>query len=125
MQGYECKVINASKELSARERIKVKDLSNAIALDTAVTDDTPLMISPLFDVELEVHNEKSKDKDYKKYVIVDVAGNKYQTGSESFWTAYKDIMTELGDDTEDVTLEVYRVPSKNYAGKSFITCSLA
>lgn len=125
MQGYECKVINASKELSARERIKVKDLSNAIALDTAVTDDTPLMISPLFDVELEVHNEKSKDKDYKKYVIVDVAGNKYHTGSESFWTAYQDIMAELGDDTEDVTLEVYRVPSKNYAGKSFITCSLA
>lgn len=125
MQGYECKVINASKELSARERIKVKDLSNAIALDTAVTDDTPLMISPLYDVELEVHNEKSKDKDYKKYVIVDVAGNKYHTGSESFWAAYKDIMAELGDDTEDVTLEVYRVPSKNYAGKSFITCSLA
>jgi hypothetical protein len=125
MQGYECKVINASKELSARERIKVKDLSNAIALDTAVTDDTPLMISPLYDVELEVHNEKSKDKDYTKYVIVDVGGNKYHTGSESFWTSYKDIMAELGDDTEDVTLEVYRVPSKNYAGKSFITCSLA
>lgn len=125
MQGYECKVINTSKELSARERIKIKDLSNAIALDAAVSDDTPLMLSPLYDAELEVHNEKSKDKDYKKYVIVDVAGNKYHTGSESFWTAYKDIMAELGEDTEDVTLEVYRVPSKNYAGKSFITCSLA
>lgn len=125
MQGYECKVINASKELSSRERIKVKDLSNAIALDSAVTDDTPLMISPLYDVELEVHNEKSKDKDYKKYVIVDTAGNKYHTGSESLWASYKDIMNELGDDTEDVTLEVYRVPSKNYAGKSFLTCSLA
>ena len=58
MQGYECKVINASKELSARERIKVKDLSNAIALDTAVTDDTPLMISPFYDVELEVHKDR-------------------------------------------------------------------
>ncbi len=126
MQGYECKVINASKELSARERIKVKDLSNAIALDTAVTDDTPLMISPLFDVELEVHNEKSKDKDYKKYVIIDKGGNKYHTGSESFFNAFMDIASEMAEAApdEEYTIEVYRRPSKNYAGKSFLTCSL-
>lgn len=131
MEGYSCNVTNCSKKLSAAERIKIKDLSNAIALDSAVTDDTPLMITPDFYAELDVHNEKSKDKDYKKYVIVDQAGNKYTTGSESFWTAFKDIATELakateeGEDVGDYAIEVYRLPSKNYAGKSFLTCSLA
>ena len=131
MEGYSCNVTSCSKKLSAPERIKIKDLSNAIALDSAETADTPLIITPDFYAELDVHNEKSKDKDYKKYVIVDTAGNKYTTGSESFWTAFKDIAGELakateeGEDVGDYAIEVYRLPSKNYAGKSFLTCSLA
>lgn len=131
MEGYICKIASCSKQLKAAERIKIKDLSNAIALDNAVTDDTPLLITPDFYAELDVHNEKSKDKDYKKYVIVDVAGNKYTTGSESFWSAFKGIADEMaeaveaGEDAEGYSVEVYRLPSKNYQGKSFLTCSLA
>ena len=126
MEGYSVKVVNSSKQLTARENIKLKDLTNAVSLDSAVTDDTPLMLTPDFWAELHVHNENSKDKDYKKYVIVDKGGNKYHTGSESFFTSYMDIASEMAEAApdEEYTIEVYRRPSKNYAGKSFLTCSL-
>lgn len=126
MEGYIVKVVNSSKKLSARETIKLKDLSNAVGIDSVVEDEIPLVITPDFWAELEIHNEKSKDKDYKKYVIIDKAGNKYATGSESFFTAYMDIAREMSDfaPDEEYSIEVYRKPSKNYAGKSFLTCSL-
>lgn len=126
MEGYSAKIVNTSKELSAREKIKIKDLTNAVGLDEAVTDDVPLMVTPSLWAELAIHNEKSKDKDYKKYILIDAAGTKYATGSESFWSAFNDIVAELEDAGEegDFTIEIYRLPSKNYSGKSFLTCSL-
>ena len=126
MEGYSAKIVNTSKELSAREKIKIKDLTNAVSLDEAVTDDVPLMVTPQLWAELAIHNEKSKDKDYKKYILIDAAGTKYATGSESFWSAFNNIVAELEDAGEDgdFTIEIYRLPSKNYSGKSFLTCSL-
>ena len=32
---------------------------------------------------------------------------------------------EAGEEAEAYSIEVYRLPSKNYQGKSFLTCSLA
>ena len=123
MTGYSVKIMNASKELSARDRVAVKDTTNAIALDDA-TRDSPLVIAFDYYVELAVHNEKSEDKDYKKYVVVDKSGNKFVTGSESFFTAMIEIMDEMSDSGEDFEIQVYRMPSKNYKGKEFLTCSI-
>lgn len=123
MTGYSVKIVNASKELSARDRVAVKDTTNAIALDDA-TKDSPLVIAIDYYVELAVHNEKSEDKDYKKYVVVDKSGNKFVTGSESFFTAMLEIMDEMTDAGEDFEIQVYRMPSKNYKGKEFLTCSI-
>ena len=123
MTGYSVKIVNASKELSARDRVAVKDTTNAIALDDA-TKDSPLVIAIDYYVELAVHNEKSEDKDYKKYVVVDKSGNKFVTGSESFFTAMLEIMDEMSGSGEDFEIQVYRMPSKNYKGKEFLTCSI-
>ena len=123
MTGYSVKIVNASKELSARDRVAVKDTTNAIALDDA-TKDSPLVIAIDYYVELAVHNEKSEDKDYKKYVVVDKSGDKFVTGSESFFTAMLEIMDEMSDSGEDFEIQVYRMPSKNYKGKEFLTCSI-
>lgn len=123
MTGYFVKIVNASKELSARDRVAVKDTTNAIALDDA-TKDSPLVIAIDYYVELAVHNEKSEDKDYKKYVVVDKSGNKFVTGSESFFTAMLEIMDEMAESGEDFEIQVYRMPSKNYKGKEFLTCSI-
>lgn len=110
MTGYSVKIMNASKELSARDRVAVKDTTNAIALDDA-TRDSPLVIAFDYYVELAVHNEKSEDKDYKKYVVVDKSGNKFVTGSESFFTAMIEIMDEMSDSGEDFEIQVSRMPS--------------
>lgn len=123
MTGYEAKIREASKELTAKERVKFKDTTNAVQLDDA-TKENPLVIAPDFYVVLDIHNERSEDKDYVKYVVVDKAGNKFITGSESFFTAFKDIFEEMGGTDEDYEIEVYRLPSKNYKGKEFLTCSI-
>lgn len=128
MEGYKVTIINSSKDLTVREKIKYRDVSAHIKLDEA-TAENPLVISYDFDIELQVHNEFSKDdKDYTKFVIVDTAGTAYQTGSRSFITALRDILDllkESGEDTHGVDIEVYQMPSKNRQGKNFITCTLA
>jgi hypothetical protein len=125
MEGYSAKVVFISKDIPAKEKIKLKDTSNAISLDAATTE-SPVVITPDFYAELSVHNEHSQDKDYKKYIIVDKDGNKFVTGSESFITAFKDIASDMATDApgEEYSVEVYRKPSQNYKGKEFITCSL-
>lgn len=123
MTGFEAKIREASKELTAKERVKFKDTTNAIQLDDA-TKDNPLVVAPDFYVILDIHNERSEDKDYVKYIVVDKNGNKFVTGSESFFSAFKSIFDEMGDCGEDYEIEVYRLPSKNYKGKEFLTCSI-
>ena len=123
MTGFEAKIREASKELTAKERVKFKDTTNAVQLDDA-TKENPLVIAPDFYVILDIHNERSEDKDYVKYIVVDKVGNKFVTGSESFFTAFKSIFEEMGGTNEDYEIEVYRLPSKNYKGKEFLTCSI-
>lgn len=123
MTGFEAKIREASKELTAKERVKFKDTTNAVQLDDA-TKENPLVIAPDFYVILDIHNERSEDKDYVKYIVVDKAGNKFVTGSESFFSAFKSIVDEMQGCGEEYEIEVYRLPSKNYKGKEFLTCSI-
>lgn len=123
MEGYKVTIIETSKELTARERLMVKDTTNAGSLDE-LTQTSPLVIAVDSYAVLEVHNEHSDNKDYTKYLIIDKNGNKYVTGSESFWTSFKEIYDEMKDTGEEYEIEIYRMESKNYKGKSFITCSV-
>ena len=128
MEGYSVKIRESSKELSAKEKIALKDYSNATPLDSALNDIDVLTITPVAYVILDVHNEKSKqDKDYVKYVLIDNGGNKFVTGSESFFTSFKDIFDTMAEEApgEEYSVDVLKKPSQNYKGKSFITCALA
>lgn len=123
-KDYEVKIKSTSKELTARERVMLKDTRNAIKLDEAVGE-TPLVISPDYYAVLDVHNEKSKeDKDFENYVVVDTDGNKYVTGSTSFFEAFTEIVEEMDGTGEEYQIEIYKLNSKNYKGKQFITCSI-
>lgn len=126
MKGYEVNIVSATRELSPKEKIKLKDLSNAINLDNATQEEGKVVIDYDYHVILEIHNEKSKDrKDYQNVVVVDKDGTKYNTGSESFLTTLEDITGEmLSAGEKDFSIEVYRKDSKNYKGKQFITCSV-
>lgn len=122
MEGYSVQIKTTSMELSAKERVRIKDTSNAVKLDELAAENK--VITPVAYAVLGIHNEKSENKDYEVYVIIDNNGTKYVTGSPSFFTAFKDIWDELADDGEEFSIEVYRLESKNYKGKYFLTCSL-
>ena len=123
MTGYSVSIAKASKELSAKERIQLKDTTSALKLDE-VTQTEAIIIKPSMYAELDIHNEMSDNVDYKNYILVDIDGTKYVTGSESFWTSFMDIAREMENETEEWAIKVYRMPSKNYKGKEFITCSI-
>ena len=123
MTGYSVSVAQSSKELSAKERIQIKDTTDALKLDE-VTMAEAVILHPAMYAELDIHNEMSENKDYKNYIIVDTDGQKYVTGSASFWSSFMDIAKEMENETEEWAIKVYRMPSKNYKGKEFITCSI-
>lgn len=125
MTGYSVKIEAASKELTKKERVMLKDTGDALKLDDVIQDE-PLIINVDFWVMLNVHNEKSDNVDYPVYLIVDNNGTKYVTGSEAFWTTFSDIWDEMteGGDEEEWQLKCYKLDSKNFKGKQFLTCSV-
>ena len=122
-KGYSVSIANASRELTAKEKVMFKDTSDCIRLDTA-TKEGQIEITPVEWVVLDVHNEKSDDKDYKSYILVDEDGTKYLSGSENLFNTFINIWDEMNDSTEEWKLKIYRLPSKNYQGRDFITCSI-
>lgn len=122
--GYKTEIKTSSKEFTAKERIMMKDFSDAEQFDDII-DTTPLIITPESWAEIAVHNENSKnDKDYTKYVIIDKDGRKYITGSNSFWVSFMDIWGDMSGEDEAWAIKVYKKKSNNYAGKCFLTCSI-
>lgn len=125
MTGYEVKIIESSKELSARERISLKNFDEMIALDEAVNAETPrLMIDVSGYVVASVHNEKSDNVNYNKFIIIDKDGQRYITGSNPFFSAFKEIWDEMDGENEDWSITVYKRESNNYKGKEFLTCTI-
>ena len=122
--NFSVEIKETSKELSDKERIMMKDVTDASKLDEVVTADEPLVITPVAYAVLSIHNEKADDKDYENYILLDELGNKYVTGSNSFWSSFMNIYEEMKDETEEWSIKVSKKPSKNYSGKEFITCSI-
>ena len=124
MTGYSVTIKETSCQLTAKQRIAIKDTTSAHKLDEATANADYIIIYPSLWAVLAIHNEKSDDLDYENYVLVDRDGTKYVTGSKSFWSSFMDIYNEMKDEDEEWGIKVYRVESKNYKGKQFITCSI-
>lgn len=127
--NYSATIAESSRELTARERIMFKDTQNAESLldlaEEAKKNNGKAIIQNVVDyVIVDVHNEKSDDVDYKNYLIIDGDGQKYVTGSESFWNSFMAIYTEMENETEPWGIELNLLESKNYKGKFILTCSL-
>ena len=129
MTGYTVEIAETSRELTAKERVAMKDTSNAVSLDTTVdnAESGKVIIKPVDYAVLSIHNDNAKEgenKDYTNYIIVDDKGVKYVTGSDAFFSSFKNIYDEMKNETEEWALECYKKPSKNFTGKGFITCSI-
>ena len=123
MENYNVSIAKASKELTKVERVKFKDTNDCAKLDE-LTKQGEVIIDVDFYVLIDVHNEAAKgDKDYQQIVIVDHEGNKYCTGSKTFVNTFLNIADEL--DGEEYSVKVIRKPSRNYAGKEFLSCTIA
>ena len=125
MTGFEAKIIESSKELAAKERIALKDTTTAKKLDLE-TSAGDVVIDVDGYVVLGIHNEKAEDKDYENYVILAKNGERYVTGSKSFWSTFKGMYEEmaLANELDNFSIRCTRVESKNYKGKQFITCQI-
>lgn len=124
-RNYSVKIIDSAGELTAKERIMLKDLSNTTPLEDVinVSENGKFVFNPTGWVELEVHNEQAENKDYKVFVVV-TNDEKYATSSVSFKESFLDLFSEVQGLEEEWSLVSYHKESKNYKGKSFITCSL-
>lgn len=123
MTGYSVEIKETSRELTAKQRIALKDTSDAIKLDIAC-EEQAIIIEPVYYAILSIHNEKSDNKDYSNYVIIDKNGDKYVTGSASFWSSFMNIYNEMQGEEEAWSIKAYKLDSKNYKGKKFLTCSI-
>lgn len=127
--NYSATITESSRELTARERIMYKDTQNAVSLLDMATEATvqgsKAIITNVKDfIKVNIHNEKSEDKDYMNFIVVDGDGEKYVTGSQSFVNAFMDIYEEMKGETEPWGIQLNLLDSKNYKGKHILTCSL-
>lgn len=120
---FRVEIKETSKQLTAKERVAVKDTTACVKLDVA-TQQAPVEIYPDFFAILSVHNDKATPTDYENYVIADKSGVKYVTGSASFWSSFEQIADEMEGTQEEWGIKAYRVDSKNYKGKQFLTCTV-
>ena len=128
MKDYEVKIAYANRELAGKERIKIKDTSNAVKLDELLPNEDGSgygaeMIVDTYAV-LDVHNEKAENTDYSQYVFLTEDGEKYVTSSDTFYRSFKDIAEELEAEGEPLSIIIYKKESKNFKGKYFLTCSV-
>ena len=124
--NYSVAIEESSMELNARAKIILKDTSDASKLDAVVGEgaEDGIIIAPVNYAVLAIHNEKADDPDYKNYLVIDKDGKKFVTGSTSFWNSFLNIFKEMKAEGEEFQIKIYKLPSKNYNGKSFLTCSL-
>ena len=127
--NYSATIIESSRELTPKERVMFKDLGNANKLndmaEEAFASDAKAIIDKIKGyVVVSIHNESAETEDYENYVILDDAGEKYYTSSKAFWNSFKSIWDEMKDADEDWGIQLNLIPSRNYAGKKVLTCSL-
>ncbi len=123
MANFKVNITASNKELTAKQRIQLKDTADAISLND-VTKDGAFILTPVVWAKLHVSLETDvTSKEYDQIVIVGEDGQKYCTGSDSFIRSFIDICEEMEGEEEEWAVKVFRLPSKNYSG-DFLTCTI-
>lgn len=120
---YKSEVVYCEKELTKKEQVMLKDMSDTLSIDK-LTKENGLLIDVDFVAVIKIHNDRidGDNKEYEKMVFVDKNGDRYTSGSESLMRAYTDIAEEMKDSNEPWSIKVIRKESKNYNGGTFLTC---
>lgn len=127
---FKVEIRETSKELSAKERVMLKDVSNCESINELAEQAKELEVDVIFKPSmwavLDVHNDESKDsKDYTCYVIITEDGRRLSTSSDAFYNAFYNIVSEMaGVEDEEWAIKVMLTPSSNYKGKNVLTCTI-
>ena len=124
---FETKIIEGTREYKGRDKLFMSDVTDATSINKAAEDAKNDGGRISFGVKeyavVEVHNDQSKEnKDYVNYVFLDNAGQKWYTGSKSFFEAFKRILDAM--EGEPFEIAVNLIPSSNYAGRNILSCSI-
>lgn len=115
---YKAELEVGTRELSKREAIRVKDFSSFQKLKDMPDNSIIENVTGLFVVHVE--NDKSDSGEYDAFVIEQSGGENYiYTASVPFYESLYDILEEFieeGHITEQVDIQVKRIPSKNNSG---------
>lgn len=121
--AYIATIREASFELSARDRLRFKDMGNSASLDELTNEAEFILHNPKGYVVVDIHNDTADIPDYTKFVVIDDAGASFSTGSDSFIRSFVDIFNEMqGEGEYDIVVAKHE--SKNYKGKGFIKASI-
>lgn len=122
-KGYKASITNTSKELTAKEKILLADTSDCRNIGE-LKEGESVTINPDYYAIVHIENEKAEQKEYDVIVIVDKNGDKFTTGSENFIDTFINIVEDMNGSNEEFGIKCYTKPSKNFKGKSFLTCSI-
>ena len=123
------KFIYTSKELTPRERLKLKDRADAIQLSEAVdrAENGYIDIYPDIYAELEITgldelDDNGDEKIIKSFMIISKDGVKYTFTSEALWNSFINIGDEMGD--EEFGIRCFKKQSKKNAAYRYLTCTI-
>ena len=101
--NYSATINEASRDFSPKERIMMKDTSDAIHLDEATRVDA-IVVKPVAWAVLDIHNEKSEDKDYQNFIINDRAWRERQSRSHAGSSPVERLLGEVSAEKSDELL---------------------
>ena len=123
---YKALITNYYNELTKMERYKATVLTDAMPIND-YTKESDLRIKLKNVVSLEVESDKADPPKYTSYVYIDSEDNYYTSGSETLYNAIETIwdnFAENGKMPDDVTVRIFRRPSKNHKGLDFLTATV-
>lgn len=115
-------ILNASKELTARERIQVRKGANALSLKKELDKLGTITATPDFYATLQQSDENGEIKTL--LIFHDKESNQYfRTGSQVFIQDFMTIWDELSGVEENFQILCKAVQSRTSAGK-YLACDL-
>lgn len=119
-ETYKVEIIETNLELTKKQRVQLKT-NPGTKLDAIC----PVTIENIIGyARLKINNPSvASAPEYEHFVVVSGNGEMYYTGSQSFMRNFMDIWDEMVGE-EDWGIEVYKMDSRKYPGKQFMTCKL-
>lgn len=122
---YNVTITTASRELTAKEKIRLKKAtSNSVRIDEVTTAEADFIIESVDSYAvLEVHNEHAENKDYT-VLVIESNGETFTTGSTAFTNSFIEICEDMEESGESFGIVCHKIPSRNFKGKFILTCNV-